>query len=198
MRAALLAISLIAAPAFAEDIDEATIARYIGATFGKASPEWQARMAADETIATCNATRNRPSPAEAAAIEARERARVVPPADGKALGDWREGFRVANSGLGGQFSDAPGTVNGGNCYACHQLDPAEISYGTLGPSLTGYGKARAYDPAAALAAYGKIFNSQSVLACSSMPRFGASKVLSERQIKDLVAYLFDPESPVNK
>jgi len=31
-----------------------------------------------------------------------------------------------------------------------------------------------------------------------MPRFGVNGVLSEQQIKDLVAYLFDPDSPVNK
>jgi L-cysteine S-thiosulfotransferase len=31
-----------------------------------------------------------------------------------------------------------------------------------------------------------------------MPRFGANKVLTEKQITDLVALLFDPESPVNK
>jgi sulfur-oxidizing protein SoxX len=31
-----------------------------------------------------------------------------------------------------------------------------------------------------------------------MPRFGHSKHLSEQQIKDIVALLFDPESPVNK
>ena len=38
----------------------------------------------------------------------------------------------------------------------------------------------------------------SVFPCSSMPRFGLTKALSEQQIKDVVAYLFDPESPVNK
>ena len=37
-----------------------------------------------------------------------------------------------------------------------------------------------------------------MLACSNMPRFGANKVLNEKQIQDLVALLFDPESPVNK
>ena len=31
-----------------------------------------------------------------------------------------------------------------------------------------------------------------------MPRFGVNKFLTEQQIKDLVALLFDPESPVNK
>jgi len=37
-----------------------------------------------------------------------------------------------------------------------------------------------------------------VLPCSQMPRFGHAKFLSEEQIKDVVAYLYDPESPVNK
>ena len=31
-----------------------------------------------------------------------------------------------------------------------------------------------------------------------MPRFGHSGSLNEQQIKDLVALLLDPESPVNK
>jgi sulfur-oxidizing protein SoxX len=31
-----------------------------------------------------------------------------------------------------------------------------------------------------------------------MPRFGTMKVLDEQQIKDVLAYLFDKESPVNK
>ena len=90
------------------------------------------------------------------------------------------------------------TIAGGNCFACHQLDPKEVSYGTLGPSLTAYGKDRKYDPEAIKAAYIKIYNSQAAFACSNMPRFGVKQVLSEQQIKDVVAYLFDPKSPVNK
>jgi sulfur-oxidizing protein SoxX len=31
-----------------------------------------------------------------------------------------------------------------------------------------------------------------------MPRFGHNKVLTPEQIKDYVAYLLDPASPVNK
>jgi sulfur-oxidizing protein SoxX len=31
-----------------------------------------------------------------------------------------------------------------------------------------------------------------------MPRFGHSGTLTEQQIKDLVALLLDPDSPVNK
>ena len=42
-----------------------------------------------------------------------------------------------------------------------------------------------------------IQRAQSVLPCSSMPRFGAHKFLTEQQIKDVTAYLFDPASPVN-
>jgi sulfur-oxidizing protein SoxX len=89
-------------------------------------------------------------------------------------------------------------TNGGNCYACHQMEPSELSYGTLGPSLASYGKDRKYDPEEIKRAWAKVYDSQSQVACSSMPRFGANKVLTEAQIKDIIAFLFDPESPVNK
>ena len=199
-RLVLTAILLLAAslPAPAQEASAALVQRYLDATFGKAPVEWQARLRQDETLATCSATRNNPSPAEADAIMKREAARVEFPLDEGLPGNWKDGFKVANEGRGGQFSDPPGTVSGGNCYACHQMDPKELSYGTLGPSLKGFGRDRKYDPAEARAAYAKIYNSQAVAACSIMPRFGTNKVLSEQQMKDLVAYLFDPESPVNK
>lgn len=178
--------------------DPAVIEAYLKSTFGKAPPEWQARIEPDETLKTCNHFRNDVPSAEADKIVKRELAKVVFPADGNLLGDWKEGKKIANNGRGGQFSDNEKTVNGGNCYACHQLELKEVSYGTLGPSLTGYGKDRKFDPAEAKQAYTKIYNSQAVVACSNMPRFGANKFLTEKQIKDLVALLFDPESPVNK
>lgn len=182
----------------AKRADPATVETYLKSTFGKAPPEWQARIEPDETLKACNAHRNDVPSGEADKIIKRELAKVVYPADGKLLGDWKEGRKVANNGRGGQFSDPPGTVAGGNCYACHQLELAEVSYGTLGPSLTNYGKDRKYDPEEAKNAYTKIYNSQAVVPCSNMPRFGANKVLTEQQIKDLVALLFDPQSPVNK
>jgi sulfur-oxidizing protein SoxX len=43
-----------------------------------------------------------------------------------------------------------------------------------------------------------VFNPQSVLPCSNMPRFGYHKVLTVEQIKDVTAYLMSPDSPVNK
>lgn len=177
---------------------QAVIDAYLKSTFGKASAEWQARIKPDETLAVCNATRNNPSSAQSEALLKREAARVVYPADGKFLGDWKKGYQVANNGRGGQFSDPPGTVSGGNCFACHQLDPKELSYGTLGPSLAAYGKDRKYDPETIKDAYTKIYNSMAAVPCSTMPRFGVNKVLDEQQLKDVMAYLFDPDSPVNK
>ena len=178
--------------------DPALVDAYVKATFGKAPPEWLSRIEPDDTLAACNLHRNDVPSAEADKIVKRELAKVVFPADGKVLGDWKEGKKIANNGRGGQFSDDDKTVNGGNCYACHQMEKAEVSYGTLGPSLTSYGKDRKFDLAEAKNAFTKIYDSQAVLACSNMPRFGANKVLSERQIMDLVAFLFDPESPLNK
>lgn len=195
----LAALLLAAGSAGAQDRPpQAVIDAYIKSTFGKASAEWQARIKPDESLAVCNTTRNNPSSAESDAMLKRESARVVYPADGKFLGDWKKGYQVANNGRGGQFSDPPGTVAGGNCFACHQLDPKEVSYGTLGPSLAAYGKDRKYDPETIKDAYTKIYNSMAVVPCSNMPRFGVNKVLDEQQIKDVMAYLFDPESPVNK
>lgn len=196
---ALAAGVLVAGQAAAQERpSQAVIDAYIASTFGKASPEWQARIKPDDTLAVCNSTRNNPSSAQSDAILKREAARVSYPADGKFLGDWKKGYAVANNGRGGQFSDPPGTVAGGNCFACHQLDPKEVSYGTLGPSLTAYGKDRKYDAESIKDAYTKIYNSMAVVPCSNMPRFGVNKVLNEAQIKDVMAYLFDPESPVNK
>jgi sulfur-oxidizing protein SoxX len=199
--ALLLAAGLAAAfpvAASAQTADPAVVETYLKATFGKAPPEWQARIEPDETLKLCNQYRNNVPAAEADKIVARELARVVYPADGKMLGNWKAGAKIANNGRGGQFSDDANTEAGGNCYACHQMEKKELSFGTLGPSLTGYGKDRNYAPDAIRNAFTKIYNSEAVLACSNMPRFGANKVLSEKQITDLVAFLFDPESPVNK
>lgn len=195
----LAALLLAAGSATAEERPaQAVIDAYIKSTFGKASAEWQARIKPDDSLSVCNVTRNNPSSAQSDEMLKRESARVTYPADGKFLGDWKKGYQVANNGRGGQFSDPAGTVAGGNCFACHQLDPKEVSYGTLGPSLAAYGKDRKYDPETIKDAYTKIYNSMAVVPCSNMPRFGVNKVLDEQQIKDVMAYLFDPESPVNK
>ena len=48
------------------------------------------------------------------------------------------------------------------------------------------------------AVYDKIYNAQASYPCSTMPRLGVNKVLTIEQIKDLVALVMSPDSPVNK
>ena len=130
---------------------------------------------------------------ETAALDA-----VKYPADAKYTGDWRAGERIAQSGVGMQFSDAPNTVGGGNCYACHQLTKAELAYGNIGPSLYNYGKLRGNAEATVKYTWARLWNPHAFNACNNMPRFGAAGILNDAQLKDLMALLLDPESPVNK
>jgi len=134
----------------------------------------------------------------AARIEQTNLAAIKYPADGKLLGDWKRGERIAQTGTGMQFSDNPAQPSGANCYACHQLSKAEISYGTIGPSLYNFGKLRGTSEAIQRYTYGKVYNSQAFSACSNMPRFGHNGILTEQQMKDLTALLLDPSSPVNQ
>ena len=180
-------------------IAPAVVEKYIASSWKEAAPEWRARLEQDETQNAYTEHANAPPSEVAEAILKREQATLVYPADGTLVGDWKNGEKLAQSGYGGRFTDTDKTrENGGNCYACHQLAASEIAYGTLGPSLLGYGKARSFASAEAKAVYEKIFNSQAVVACSNMPRFGASAFLTPEQIRDIVAYVMSPESPVNK
>jgi L-cysteine S-thiosulfotransferase len=134
----------------------------------------------------------------AQSLEKAQQALIKYPADGKLLGDWKQGERIAQSGVGKQYSDDPSKPAGGNCYACHQLTKAEVSYGTIGPSLYNFAKVRGYGESIQRYAWGKVYNSQAFSACSSMPRFGHSQILTEEQIRHVVALLMSPDSPVNK
>ena len=127
------------------------------------------------------------------------------PKDGKYIGDWKEGERIAQNGRGMQFSDAAGAANGANCYACHQLTPTEISFGNQGPSLLKYGSIRGVkDPMSSESeaivkyTYGRIWNTHAFNACSNMPRFGDAGILTPTQITHVMALLLSPDSPVNK
>ena len=157
------------------------------------------RLDQDETQRLCTQYANKPLPKDVAEmIEKLNTASIRWPADGKWLGDWKNGERIAQEGRGKQFSDDPKGPVGGNCYACHQLTPQEVSYGTIGPSLYQFAKLRGYTDETRKYAYGKIWNADAYSACSNMPRFGHSQILTEQQVKDLVALLTDPDSPVNK
>ena len=162
------------------------------------------RLNQDELQQACSA--EKPPAAEVARrIEAAQLATIQWPTDGVYVGDWREGEKLAQNGRGMTWSDPPGVPAGGNCYNCHQIAKAEISFGTLGPSLYQYGKLRGVanpaDPASeAIVKYtwGKLWNAKATNACSNMPRFGHAGVLTPAQIKDLMALLLDPKSPVNQ
>lgn len=139
------------------------------------------------------------------AIEAAEMKTIKWPSDGKFLGDWKKGETIAQSGRGLTWTDDAKTVNGGNCYNCHQIDKKEISFGNLGPSLYNYGKLRGVtDPnseaSKAIVEYtwGKLWNSRAYNACSQMPRAGHKGILNEQNIQDIMALLLDPKSPVNQ
>jgi L-cysteine S-thiosulfotransferase len=139
------------------------------------------------------------------AIEKALYEKIPYPADGKYVGDWKEGEKIAQNGRGMQFTDAAGVPNGANCYACHQISPTEISYGNQGPSLLKYGSIRGVkdvDSKDSLPiiqyTWARIWNTHSVNLCSNMPRFGDAGILTPAQIKDVMALLLSPESPVNK
>ncbi len=204
---AVAALLGCAAPASAPD-DDAALQRMLKASFRDQGIATVDRLQQDETDAACSKAQGRPLPdATRQAIEAANMKTVKWPADGRFIGDWKEGEKLAQNGRGMTWSDpsaAPGS-NGGNCYNCHQITPAEISFGTLGPSLYRYGKLRGVtDPASADAkavveyTWGKLWNAKAYNACSGMPRFGHKGLLDEAQLKNLMALLLDPKSPVNQ
>jgi L-cysteine S-thiosulfotransferase len=188
------------ASALAQDgLDRGVLEKAIRDSWRGVAPDWAARLTQDDTQQACSLYRNNPPQALAAAIQARAQASIEYPADGKLMGDWKKGEKLAQSGYGMRFTDYPPRAeNGGNCFACHQLDPKELSYGTLGPSLATYGKDRKFAAAEVKAVYERIYNPQAAIACANMPRMGANGFLSLEQIADLTAYVMSPESPVNK
>ena len=196
---AVTALAFSAASAVAQQRPDPAVAdAAMKAAFPTAPADWAPRLTPDDTMALCSVHRNSPPKSVADDIQKREQAVIVYPPDNNLMGDWQRGERLAQSGYGMRFSDyPPRNPNGGNCYACHQLTKKEVSYGTLGPSLSEYGKLRDFKPEAVKATYEKIYNSHAAFPCSTMPRFGANQILTVEQIKDAVALLMSRESPVN-
>ena len=162
-------------------------------------PKGQAKMdrlEQDGVQRLCTLTHNKPPEATAKLMEADQLKTIVYPS-GSLLGDWRRGEKIASSGKGMQWNEKPGP-GGGGCYNCHQLSPKQASYGTIGPSLKGFGRIRGNGVDMQRYVYGKIYNAKAYSLCSEMPRFGYTGSLSEQQMKDLTALLLDPASPVNQ
>lgn len=155
------------------------------------------RLDEDGVQALCNQTADNPTHAQAEPLMKAMLATVKFPADGNLMGDWQRGEKIAQNGRGMSWNDDPKKANGGACYNCHQIGPDEDSFGSIGPSLYQFGKKRGNGPDIQKYVYSKIFNSKSFNICTAMPRFGYVGALEEAQIKDLVALLLDPASPVN-
>jgi len=189
----LLALSSLALAEPTSQEVEAVLKRDLHAR-GQATMD---RVPQDGLQRLCTESGNRPPAGLAKTMEADQMKAIVFP-EGSLIGDWRRGEKIAQGGRGLTWSDKPGAPNDGSCYNCHQLSPAEISHGTLGPSLRGFGKTRGNGPEAQRYVYGKIYNAKAYNLCSQMPRLGASGTLTPEQIKDLVGLLLDPASPVNR
>jgi sulfur-oxidizing protein SoxX len=156
------------------------------------------RVNQDELQAACSKYRDEVPVDLKIKLEDEQLKTIKWPADGNYVGDWKAGEKLAQSGKGLTWSDKPEDPAGGNCYNCHQLSSKEIAYGTIGPSLLNYAKKQGGAEKAQRRAFGRIYNAKAYNACANMPRFGHIGILTEAQIKDLVALLVDPESPVNK
>lgn len=194
------------APAAAPLSFQEQVAQMHKASFRDQGIATVSRLQQDAGQAACSSDKP-PTEAVAKQVEEASLATIQWPTGGQYFGDWRQGERLAQNGRGMTWSDksADPKENGGNCYNCHQIDNKEISHGTIGPSLWNYGKIRGVknvtDPAAAPIVqytWGKLWNSKAYSACSNMPRFGHMKILNEAQIRDIMALLLDPASPVNQ
>lgn len=187
-----------------EDLSD-KVAKLVADSFKPGEGQDMSRLVQDETQKVCSATRNNPSATQAAAINTRERATIKYPDGNKMMGDWKNGEKLVKAGFGMRIgSIEPDPVarqkggNGGNCYACHALDPKEVAAGNLGPSLTGYGALRGASEDIVTYTYEKLYNAQATVACSSMPRMGHNGILTPAQLADITAYLVSPESPLNQ
>ena len=196
MRAILLALVLLPAAAQAEP-SASEVQRVLERDFKARGQATMDRIPQDGLQRVCTETDDKPPAALAKQLEADQMKTIAFP-QGSLLGDWKRGEAIAQNGRGYMWSDKPGAAAGGSCYNCHQLSPAEASFGTVGPSLRGFGKLRGNTAEMQKYVYGKIYNAKAYNACSQMPRLGHTGTLTEQQIKDLVALLLDPASPVNK
>lgn len=171
-------------------------------SWGDAASAEARRLVQDDTQLECSRVRNQPDYVLRERIRRREQARIVYPEAGLELGDPVEGGRLARDGYGGRVGrlrpDDPGRANGGNCHACHGLEPRDDGGGNLGPSLAGYGIGRGTGPESVRHLYDRIYNAHALNPCSEMPRFGYHGFLTPQQILDIAAYLLDPASPVNR
>jgi L-cysteine S-thiosulfotransferase len=194
-RAALL-LALVALPALGDPTPQ-DLQKVMQRDFHARGQAGMDRVVQDGVQRVCTESHDSPPAELAKALQADQMKTIVYP-QGSLLGDWQRGEAIAQSGRGLTWNDKPGDAAGGSCYNCHELSPQELSHGTIGPSLRGFGRTRGASAEVQRYVYGKIYNAKAYNLCSQMPRLGASGTLTPEQIKDLVALLLDPASPVNR
>ncbi len=193
----LLYLTLLAAAAALAEPSARDVQQVLQRDFHARGQATMDRAIQDGLQRICTETRDNPPAEIGKTLEAAQLQTVAFPT-GSLMGDWKNGEKIAQSGRGSMWSDKPSDPAGGSCYNCHQLSPKETSFGTIGPSLQRFGKTRGSGPEIQKYVYGKIYNAKAYNACSQMPRLGYAGTLTEQQIKDLVALLLDPASPVNQ
>jgi L-cysteine S-thiosulfotransferase len=197
MRTAALFVALAAVGAAHADPSPGQVEQVLKRDFHARGQATMERVPQDALQRLCTESNDRPPAALAKTLEADQMKTIAFP-EGSLMGDWKRGERIAQGGRGMTWSDRPGAAADGSCYNCHQLSPKELSYGTIGPSLRGFGKVRGAGADMQRYVYGKIYNAKAYNLCSQMPRLGHSGTLTAEQIKDLVALLLDAASPVNQ
>jgi len=196
MRRFALLLAWVALPALGDPTPQA-VQKVMQRDFHARGQAGMDRVVQDGVQRVCTESQDRPPAELATALQADQMKTIVYP-QGSLMGDWKRGEAIAQSGRGLTWNDKPGDAAGGSCYNCHDLSPQELSHGTLGPSLRGFGRTRGASVEVQRYVYSKIYNAKAYNLCSQMPRLGASGTLTPEQIKDLVALLLDPASPVNR
>jgi sulfur-oxidizing protein SoxX len=185
-----------------QETTRASAERMLSQDFSAPAPALLKRLTQDRSQQLCSTIGDTNlSPEEAAEVVKLARASIQYPASGTLIGDWKIGEKLAHDGAGdriqrGQLEKRK--ENGGLCQNCHALAPGEINVGNVGPSLTGFGAHRGRSEEVAKYTYEKIYNAWTYFPCSKMPRLGATHHLTPEQIRHLVAYLLDPQSPINR
>ena len=186
--------------------DEATTRqiaeKMVQSSFTAPSPQLLKRLEQDRAQQICSKIGDaKLTQEEAAEVVKLARASFKYPASGKFAGNWKVGEKLAHDGAGDRIQRGrleKRKENGGLCQNCHALAPGEVNVGNVGPSLTAYGTQRGNSEPVAKLTYERIYNGWAYAPCSNMPRLGATGHLTPDQITHLVAYLIDPESPINK
>ena len=179
-----------------------TAERMVSQDFSAPAPALLKRLQQDRSQQICSKIGGATlAQAEAAEVVRLARDSMRYPASGKLVGDWKTGEQLAHDGAGDRIQGGrleQRKENGGLCQNCHALAPGEVNVGNVGPSLTGYGAQRGQSEAVAKLTYERIYNGWAYAPCSNMPRLGATGHLTPEQITHVVAYLVDPQSPINK